>query len=151
MQVQDIMNKNVITIDGNTTVEDAAKLMVKENIGCLPVMMDGSLSGIITESDFIGKRVEVPHGIGSLPELLGEWFEGVSVESVLLEARKRPVSEVMERNLIFVNSNTSLTETVNIMMNNDVNRLPVIDGGKLSGIVSRRDVLTAFDKLGPNG
>ena len=147
MLTKDIMITDVITISSNETVESAAKKMLSHNIGCLPVVEGDSIKGIITESDFIGKRVEIPHGIGSIPELLGEWFQGVSVESILTDVKDTTVDSVMSKNLIFVNPDTPLTETVNIMMNQKKNRLPVIEEGKLKGIIARRDVLGAFDFL----
>ncbi|SMF74702.1 CBS domain-containing protein [Pseudobacteriovorax antillogorgiicola] len=147
MKTSDVMTKDVITIDSQETVETAAKTMLKHNIGGLPVLEKGKIVGIITESDFIGKRVEVPHAIGSMPELLGHWFEGVSVESVLQDARKLQVREVMTKNLVFVGPETPLTQTVKTMMQRDLTRLPVLQDGKLVGLVARRDVLGAFDKL----
>ena len=132
MLTKDIMITNVITVSSYETVEAAAKKMLSHNIGCLPVVEGDSIKGIITESDFIGKRVEIPHGIGSIPELLGEWFQGVSVESILTDVKDTTVESVMSKNLIFVSPETPLTETVNIMMNQSKNRLPVIEEGKLS-------------------
>ena len=147
MKTKDIMTRDVITISGNDTVEQAAKIMLEHRIGGLPVVENGRVIGMFTESDFISKRVDIPHGISSIPELLGHWFTGVSVESILSQASKKPVKEVMSDNIVFVSSSTSLTTTVKIMMDRDLNRLPVIDDGKLVGIIARRDILQAFDRL----
>lgn len=147
MLVKDIMTTTVVSISAQETVEAAAELMLREKIGCLPVFENNKIAGIITESDFIGKMVKIPHGIRSLPQLLGEWFEGVSVEEILLSARKTTVRDVMSRNLIFVNPDTTLTDAVKSMMSHSLVRLPVIDQGKVVGIVARRDILAAFAKL----
>ena len=147
MKTQEIMTANVITITPDKTVEDAAKLMLEKEIGGLPVVENGKVIGMITESDFIGKHVEVPHAVGSFKELLGQWFEGVSFEEIITDARKTKVREVMAETVVAVTPETPLTKTVQIMMNQDLNRLIVLNNGSLVGIIARRDILKAFDKV----
>ena len=108
MLVKEIMTKDVITVSPDTSVEAAANLMVKHGIGGLPVVdKQQKLIGIITESDFLGKRVDIPHGISSLHELLGDWMFETSLEEILTNARKRPVSEVMSTDLRLVHPETA--------------------------------------------
>jgi acetoin utilization protein AcuB len=58
LKVQDIMTREVVTTTGDTPLEDAARLMVDRKIGCLPVVEDGQLTGIITETDIFKTFLE---------------------------------------------------------------------------------------------
>ena len=148
MYVKDIMTKDVHTVTPDTTAEDAANLMVKHNIGGLPVLeRDGKIVGIITESDFLGKRVDVPRAITSLHELLGQWVHHTSLEEILDHAKGLPVADVMSTDLRLVHPDTSLTALVKKMVDGDLNRVLVCDQNKLVGIVARRDIMRAFSKL----
>lgn len=57
--VGEVMVKDVVTIDENATLEQAARLMLDKKIGCLPVLEDGVLIGIITESDLLAATMEL--------------------------------------------------------------------------------------------
>jgi acetoin utilization protein AcuB len=59
LQAHNIMVRDVITIDADTTIEEAARIMADENIGCLPVLEDDKLAGIITESDLFNIMVNL--------------------------------------------------------------------------------------------
>ena len=59
VKVQDVMVKSVITVTEDTPIEDAAHLMLDHKIGCLPVLRDGTLVGIITESDIFRTFMEL--------------------------------------------------------------------------------------------
>jgi acetoin utilization protein AcuB len=59
LTVSKIMNKNVVTIEKNTTVEEAARLMVDQDLSCLPVLENGRLIGIITKSDMFKILLEL--------------------------------------------------------------------------------------------
>ena len=59
LQAQNIMVREVITIDPDTTIEEAACIMADEKIGCLPVMRDGNLVGIISDSDLFSAMIEL--------------------------------------------------------------------------------------------
>lgn len=85
IKVSEIMTKNVITVSDETPLEEAARVMADNQIGALPVMHDGKLAGIITETDvfkifleLLGAResgvrmtMKVPEGMGMLPLITG--------------------------------------------------------------------------------
>jgi acetoin utilization protein AcuB len=85
IKVSEIMTKNVITVSDDTPLEEAARVMADNRIGALPVMHDGKLAGIITETDIfkiflelLGAResgvrmtMQVPEGMGMLPLITG--------------------------------------------------------------------------------
>jgi acetoin utilization protein AcuB len=59
IKVRDVMAKDLVTIDGNTAIEEAARVMADEKIGCLPVMLDDLLVGIITDNDLFTIMVDL--------------------------------------------------------------------------------------------
>jgi acetoin utilization protein AcuB len=59
IKVRDVMAKDLVTIDGDTAIEEAARVMADEKIGCLPVMMDDRLVGIITDNDLFTIMVDL--------------------------------------------------------------------------------------------
>lgn len=113
--VKDIMTKDVVSIDVNNSIFDAAELMSSNQLGCL-VIMDGELPvGIVTERDMVRRVV----------------------------AKKLPlnvkISEIMSKSLITIDPNTSLKEAARVMSTNKIRRLPVLKKNKLVGIVVASD------------
>ncbi len=146
MLIKDVMTKNPYTIKPGDTVESCARVMVEKKIGGLPVVdEEGLLVGMLTESDFIGKNANVPHGVGSVTEILGSHFHGVSIEKLFSEVKSLKVSEVMTSELLVAASpDMALTKAVHLMKQHNIKRLPVLDGPTLVGIVTRSDLLKAM-------
>lgn len=117
LKVEDVMIRDVVTIDVNSTVREAANVMGKMGIGCLIVMRMDKAVGILTERDFL-KRVVA---------------EAKDVEKTL-------VKDVMSSPLITVEPHVDLEEAVRLMFSMNIKRLPVVDGERLLGIVSLTDI-----------
>ena len=120
--VKDLMTKNVVTIDVNKTVVEAAALMSENDIGDLIVMEDNTPVGIVTERDFV-RRVLA---------------EGKSTES--------KVSEVMTRPLKVIDPDAPIKEAARRMVNKRIRRLPVIKDNKLVGIITAADFARHLSK-----
>lgn len=145
MNVTDIMTKDVISISQTKLVQDAADLMTEKDISALPIVDDNSnLVGIITESDFVGKAVEIPHALANIKQLFGQNFSGGNVEEICAKAKHKPLSEVMSTGIRTVTSDQTVTDVVNLMIEKDLKRIPVVEGKKLVGIVTRKDLMRAF-------
>jgi len=146
MKAADVMTRHVITVMPDATIEEAARLMLRHRISGLPVAdRDGAILGIVTEGDLI-QRAET-----DTEKQRPRWLEllvgpgRLAQEYVRSHARK--VAEVMTTNVISVMPEASLRETVTLMEAKHVKRLPVIDGGRLVGIVSRANVMEAVVDL----
>ena len=120
--VKDLMTKNVVTIDANKTVIEAAALMSENDIGDLIVMDDNTPVGIVTERDFV-RRVLA---------------EGKSADS--------KVSEVMTRPLKVIDPEAPIKEAARRMVNKRIRRLPVIKDNKLVGIITAADFAKHLSK-----
>jgi len=152
MNASDVMTSNVFSVSPQESLVVAAKLMLQRKISGLPVIDDlGELVGMVTEGDFlrrseIGTKRERPKWV--------EFFIGpgkLADEYVRFSGRK--VRDVMTRNVQTAAPETPLSEVVRIMERHHIKRLPVIEEGKIIGIVTRANLLDAMasfvDEVGP--
>jgi CBS domain-containing protein len=147
MGVSKFMTKDVISCNQNQTVADAAKVMIDKNIGGLPIVDDeGNLVGMITESDFVGKKVDVPHAMVSLTQLLGQTHYKGTVEEIFEKAKSSLLKDVMTTDPQTIDLPADLSVASSLMLKSNVSRLPVVDNGKLVGIITKRDILKSFAK-----
>ncbi len=148
MKAKDIMTSSPITITQDKLVKDAAKLMTEKNISALPIVDgEGNLVGIITESDFVGSAVDIPHALASIKQLFNENFSGgKNVEEICAKAKEKPLKDVMTKNVRTISESVSLTDVVTLMIEKELKRVPVVDGKKLVGIITRKDIMKGFSK-----
>lgn len=145
MKVRQFMSQNPFTITQDKTVADAAKLMIDNNVSCLPVVDNGgALVGLITESDFVGKKINVPHALTSMRQFFGQKFYFSDIEKLYDSAKDRPLSEVMSSGPKTVGPDMSINELALTMVNTNHKRFPVIEDGKLVGVITRKDMIKAF-------
>ena len=145
MLARQIMTKNVTTVTPETSILDAATLMLRCHISGLPVLDDGVLVGIVSQSDFlrrseIGTQHRRPHW---LQFLIGP--DGLAADFVHEHGRK--IEDVMTRDPVCVQEDTQLDELVHLMEKHDVHRLPVMRGKTLVGIVTRSNLLQAVASI----
>ena len=148
MKASDFMTKNVKTCSPDQTVQDAASLMLDNDFSVIPVVdADGILQGIITESDFISREVEIPHAMVSLKHLFGQNFNSTDVEEIYKKSKNITLDKVMTKDVKVASPDDSLNDVVSKMSGKNLKRLPIVDNGKLVGIVTRRNILKAFNDL----
>lgn len=142
MNIKEIMAQPVITVREETTLEQTARTMLDNNIGCVPVVdAEGNLTGIITESDFAAKEKYIPFSTFSAPKVLGHWLPVDGIEGIYEAARNHSAKEIMTRSVVTVVENDVLEEAVELMLEKNINRIPVVRDGKPVGIIARRDLL----------
>jgi len=117
--VADIANE-LITIDGGSTIKEAAEVMLEHGIGSIVVTQDGKPAGIVTKSDLLSR---------------------VIVEC--RDPRDCKVRAVMSTPLISVEKDTPILEAMRIMKNKKIRRLLISDGVRFVGIVSETDMVRA--------
>lgn len=142
MNVSDVMTPNVLAVSPEASVVTAAQLMLQKRISGVPVINEaGALVGIVTEGDFL-RRAET----GTAPRRSRwiEFFMGpgrLADEYVRLSGRK--VSDVMTQEVQTVPPDAPLEQVVELMERHNIKRLPVVDDGKVVGIVTRANLLHA--------
>ncbi|MER9141033.1 CBS domain-containing protein [Mesorhizobium sp. M0830] len=143
MRAEAIMTTPVVAIDPDASIADAARLMLSKKISGLPVIRsDGTLVGIVSEGDFLrreelGTRRTRPRWLEALVS------PGKAAEEYV-QANGRRIEEVMTADVVTVSPGASLSSTVELMTRHHVKRIPVVDGGKVIGIVTRSDLLRAL-------
>ncbi len=121
MQVRDLMNPSVVSITTGESAALAARLMSRHNVGALPVCSpDGHLRGIVTDRDVITRCIAVEE-----------------------DPAQTPVRDIMTRNCTVVAPEDDPREATRLMAARQVRRLPVLDHGKLVGMVSLGDLATS--------
>lgn len=150
MFVRQIMLTPVITVSEDCSLEEAAKTMLENHIGGLPVVGDqGELSGIVTESDFVAKEKGVPFSIYRFPQMFGEWMPSEHVERIYEAARRRAVRDIMSRDVVTVTEVDTLETVLEKMLKCGLHRLPVVREKKPVGMVTRHDLLRLMLKHFP--
>ncbi len=144
MKIKDIMTTDVITVSTGDSVEHCARLLQENDISGLPVLDDnGKVAGIVTEGDLIRRasRIKAP---GYLEILGGLIYLGSPKKFVdeLQRAMSYEAGQLMSKDVISVGPDDTVEKAATLMVDEGVNRLPVIDEqGELVGIISRRDIM----------
>jgi len=142
----DIMKKNVVTVNEDTTVEDLARLLSKHRISGAPVVDDkNQVVGIVSEGDLVSLDADIhfPHYVQFLDSVI--FLESTKkFEERVRKAAATAVADIMITDVITVQKDTPAHEVATIMTDDKVNRLPVLDGDVLVGIITRADLVRAF-------
>jgi CBS-domain-containing membrane protein len=143
MQVKDIMTINVISIGADESVAKAASLMLQNRISGLPVVdTEGELVGMVTEGDFLRRRE-----LGT-QRRRPKWLEFIVGPGKLAEdyvrTSGRKVEDVMTPDPWTISEDDTLEAIVEMMERHHIKRLPVTQGGRMVGIVSRANLMHAL-------
>ncbi|MFH1106424.1 MAG: CBS domain-containing protein [Candidatus Micrarchaeota archaeon] len=123
IKVGDVMQSRLISLDSESTVLEAAKLMKKNNIGSVLVEISGRISGIVTHTDL--------------------------VERCLAEGRSSScrLKEVMTKPLVGVEPDADISDAAKLMGNEDLRRLVVFKSDRIVGIISEKDIIKISPSL----
>jgi len=144
---RDIMTKKVVTIGKDATVAKLAKLLIRHKISGVPIVDEKKeLIGIVSEADIIIKMSTLPFPISFSFAFLDSYESYTKSTKEYMETR---VEEIMSRHVKTAREDMLLSKVVNIMINNNINRIPVVDNNnKLSGIITRADIIKSMIKEG---
>ncbi len=148
LTAEDIMTRDVVTVKPETSIEELAALLVKYEISGVPVVDDaGSLFGIVTENDLISrnKRLHIPTVVSFLDAAIYLESSKKFEEEVKRVAATR-VSDICMRKVVTITKETTVVDIATIMSEKKVHLLPVIDAGKVVGIVGKRDMVKAVGR-----
>src|SRR5579859_4566142 len=146
MRAHQIMTRPVISVTPDTTIVEAANIMLQKHVSGLPVLdATGKLVGIISEGDFIRRsEIGTQRKRGKfLKFILGP---GKAASDFVLEHGHK-VAEIMTPEPLTIGEDTALEEIVALMERNNVKRLPVTRADKVVGIVTRANLLQAVASL----
>ena len=141
--VKDIMSREVFTVNPETEIAQAAKLLLAKRINGVPVVdKTGRLVGILCQSDLIAQQKSIP--IPSLFTLLDGYIPLTLLNRLDKEVEKiaaTTVDHAMTPNPTTVDPETDIEKVAVLMVEKNYHTLPVVDRGKLVGIVGKEDVL----------
>jgi len=144
MQAQDVMTTVVATISADATVREAAKLMLERRISALPAMDDKDrVIGIVSEGD-LARRVELGTDVAH-----SWWLRAFAEDAAqdYLKTHGASVREVMTSPVVSVRKTTPLQEVASLLEKRRIKRVPVLEAGRLVGIVSRADLVRRLATL----
>lgn len=138
MRIRELMTKDVITIGPDAPLKEAARQMLEASVSGLPVTGGrGELVGIITEADFV--KSEANRGRRTRAGLL-RWF----VHDDAVPSEPLTVADVMSSPVLTVHPDEQHSQAARLLMKNRIKRVPVVEDGRLLGLISRVDLLRSF-------
>ncbi len=141
MKVRDVMSSDVVSVAPNMPLKELAALLTERRISGVPVVDGGNVVGVVSEADVLMKQVGRP--ISRRRPL--EWIFGEQQDPE--EVRRRmaaTVGEAMSAPAVTIHADRPLREAAALMVDSKVNRLPIVDDGRLVGILTRADLVRAY-------
>jgi CBS domain-containing protein len=142
MKARDVMVSPVITVQSQTSVKEVAKILLEKRISAVPVLNEaGKLVGMVSEGDLM-------HRSEAGTERQRPWWLRLIAENDMLAAdyiksHGRKVADIMTRNVITAKPDTPLDEIAVLLEKNSIKRVPIVEDGKIVGIVSRANLIQA--------
>lgn len=139
MKVSDVMTERPFTVTRDTPLRLVATRMLEYGVSGMPVVEDGRVLGVVSETDILFKE-------RTLPErgTLRDWLAHYPDDPPQAKVEARTAGESMTAPAVTVAPGRSVADAAALMLDLQIDRLPVVDGGFLIGIVSRTDIIRAF-------
>lgn len=130
MRAKDIMTTPVVTVSPSTSLKDVAALLVEYGISAVPVVDDtGDILGIVSEADLVGLQSIADPRLHAAPADEGDVVVPLTAE------------ELMSADVMTVTEEEDVTAVARMMLDRAVKRIPVVSGRKVTGIISRREIM----------
>lgn len=145
MRVRELMTQQVLTIGPEAPIKDVARILVENRISGLPVCdIEGHVLGVVSEGDILYKEHDPRESHLNGP--LGWIVDGTPNYAGYIKAQALTARKAMTSPAITIAPYESVADAARIMSERHVNRLPVVDRGRLVGIVTRTDLVRAFTR-----
>jgi CBS domain-containing protein len=145
MQAKDIMTRRVITVTEASSVADVATALLEHGISAVPVVdASGDLLGIVSEGDLM-HRAEAGTG-RRRAWWLALFTDADAAAAEFVREHSRQVGDIMTRHVITASPETPIAEIADLLESNRIKRVPIVENGKLVGIVSRANLVQALSK-----
>jgi len=123
MIVSDVMNKNVVVAKSDVTIKEASKVMSQYKIGSLIILKDSEIMGIITDTDIVRALAK-----------------DMDADTTIME-------EIMSKKVVTIEPEKTIEDAVDLMIKHKIKRLPVVEEGKIKGIITATDIIVVEPKL----
>ncbi len=139
----EVMTKDVVAVRKDTTIRELAEIFTTRRISCAPVVdQDGTLVGIVTETDLVeqDKSLHIPTVVS-----IFDWViyleSGKKFEKELKKMTGQTVGDIYSTEVDTVAPTAPISEVADLMSTKKIHALPVVDGGKVVGIIARIDLI----------
>ncbi len=133
MLVRELMQRDVITLSVDATLDLAEGLMRVDRVRHIPVLSGKSVAGLVSERDLL--RAAVSSFLEMEPGARAEWLGQI------------PVADVMTREVLVAHPEAPIDSAVDMMLNERIGCLPVVEDGELVGLLSETDCLRHFSRV----
>jgi CBS domain-containing protein len=139
MRVSDVMTENVFTVTADMPLKVVATRMLEYGVSGMPVVEGDRLLGVISETDILFKERTAPDRKG-----LVDWLVHYAEDPPLAKLDATTAGEAMTTPAVTIASGRQIADAAALMLDLRIDRLPVVDSGRLVGIVTRADLVRAF-------
>jgi CBS domain-containing protein len=142
LKAKDIMTKDLITVPPGMEIVKAARILLEKGINGVPVVDRGKLVGILCQSDLIAQQKKLP--VPSVFTLLDGFIPLGSTkqfEKAFQKIAATTVADAMTSNPVTIGPESPMEEIANLMVDRNFHTIPVVEKGRLVGIVGKEDVL----------
>jgi CBS domain-containing protein len=140
MKVSDVMTRDVVTVEEDTPLKDVAELLLEHDISGVPVVYEGRVVGVVSETDILYKE----RGPEGEPRGTISWLLDAPGASFRRKLAARTAGEAMSSPPVTIRPTRPLAQAAAMMLEHRVNRLPVVQGDRLVGLVTRTNMVRAF-------
>jgi CBS domain-containing protein len=140
MKVSDVMTRDVVTVEEDTPLKDVAELLLEHGVTGVPVVFEGRVVGVVSETDILYKE----RGPEGEPRGSIAWLLDGPQQNFRRKLAARTAGEAMSSPPVTIRPSRPLAQAAAMMLEHRVNRLPVVEGGRLVGLVTRSDMVRAF-------
>lgn len=149
MKVKDVMTPKVITCRPDDPISTVTRLVREYNISGVPVVEGEKIVGIVTEKDILdllktperSMELWLPSPLEVIEIPIREMINWEETWRALKEIGERPVRKIMKKPVYTASPDDSIEKAAGLMIKHGINRLPVVEKGKLIGIVAREDII----------
>jgi CBS domain-containing protein len=144
LTAKEIMTQDVVTVTEDTSVTEVARIFLEKGFNGLPVISEtGEVLGVVTNSDLVdqNKRLHIPTVIALFDAVI---YRDKQFKKELEKMTGSLVKDIYTRNPIIASPDTPLEELATIMAEKHVHTLPVVENGKLVGVVGKLDIIRSM-------
>ena len=149
MKVKDLMTKRPITVKPTDTLGKVVRILADKNISGCPVVKNGKLVGIVTQTDVI-RTIDVYEKINKSSDLFSlvtAVIKSRNYTKELREALNIKVKNFMKNKVISIEENDDIYTAAKLINRHKIDRLPVVKNSKLIGILTKADIIKALERL----
>ncbi len=150
MKIKNVMTRRLITVAPNDTFGKVVKVLADKNISGCPVVKNGKLVGVVTQTDII-RTIDVYEKVnkrGEIFPLIVSMIKSRSDAASMKKLLKIKVKDFMNGDVVSIDMDGDIYDAARLMNKYNIDRLPVIKSKNLVGILTKKDIMKFLEKVG---